>query len=103
MNHPARATDVCTSHEAAHHLIASCQQAVQQDRAAKAVQQHLGLTSMELARATGHDRYMLARRLPELLEGGRAWRRPKKPCEVSGRSACTWWPVAPGDNYALAV
>lgn len=103
MNHPARATDVGTSHEAAHHLIASCQQAVQQDRAAKVVQQHLGLTSMELARATGHDRYMLARRLPELLEGGRAWRGPKKLRDTSGRSACTWWPVAPGDNYALAV
>jgi len=27
---------------------------------------------------------------------GIAWRGPKKACEVSGRCACTWWPVAPG-------
>lgn len=103
MNHPARATDISTSHEAALHVVASGAQAAQQDRAAFAVLAYPGLTSMELAKATGHDRYMLARRLPELLEDGRAWRGPKKPCAVSGRSACTWWPVAPGENLALGL
>lgn len=103
MNHLARSTDISTSHEAAAHVASSGLQTVQQDRAASALRSHPGLTSMELAKATGHDRYMLARRLPELLEDGRAWLGPKKPCEVSGRSACTWWPVALGDNLELAV
>lgn len=103
MNLPARNTDISTSHEAAVHIVASGMQAIQQDRAAGAVKANPGLTSMELAKASGHDRYMLARRLPELLEDGRVWRGPKKPCEVSGRSACTWWPVAPGENLALGL
>ncbi|WP_457320457.1 winged helix-turn-helix domain-containing protein [Stenotrophomonas sp. P5_B8] len=99
----ARSTDISTSHEAAARVVSSGLQAFQQDRAASAVKQHPGMTSMELAKATGQDRYMLARRLPELLEDGRAWRGPKKPCQVSGRSACTWWPVAPGENLALVI
>ena len=103
MNHPARTTDISTSHAAAVHVVASGLQALQHDRAARAVTAHPGLTSMELAQASGHDRYMLARRLPELLEDGRVWRGPKKPCEVSGRSACTWWPVAQGENLALGL
>jgi len=99
----ARATDIDTSHDAAAHVVSSGLQAIQQERAAGALKVHPGMTSMELAKATGHDRYMLARRLPELLEDGRAWRGPKKPCQVSGRSACTWWPVAPGENLALGL
>ncbi len=103
MSHLARSTDISSSHEAAAHVVSSGLQGIQQDITAEVLKAHPGLTSMELAKATGRDRYMLARRLPELLEDGRAWRGPKKPCEVSGRSACTWWPVAPGQNYSLAV
>lgn len=103
MSHLARATDISTSHEAVAHVVLSGLQAFQQDRTARAVKQYPGLTSFELAKASGHDRYMLARRLPELLKDGRAWRGPKKPCQVSGRSACTWWPVAPGENLALEL
>ncbi len=99
----ARNSDISTSHDAAVHVVASGLQAIQQDRAAGAVKAHPGLTSMELAKACGYDRYMLARRLPELLEAGRVWRGPKKPCAVSTRSACTWWPVAPGENLALGL
>jgi len=99
----ARATDIDTSYDAAVHVVSSGLQAIQQERAASALNVHPGMTSMELAKASGHDRYMLARRLPELLEDGRAWRGPKKPCQVSGRSACTWWPVAPGENLALGL
>lgn len=99
----ARSTDISTSHEAAMQVVSGGLQTLQQDHAVGAIKAHPGLTSMELAKATGHDRYMLARRLPELLEDGRAWRGPKKPCAVSGRSACTWWPVAPGENLALVI
>lgn len=101
--HPARSTDPSTSHEAARHVVDSGLQADQQQVALLALRQASGLTSYELAKRTGLCRYMLARRLPELEEAGLVWRGPKKPCEVSGRSACTWWSVAPGQNYALAV
>ncbi len=94
MNHPARSSDLSTSHDAAHYVVASGLQAHQHDQSAKAVTDYPGMTSNELAQATGLDRYMLA---------GRVWRGPNKPCAVSGRTACTWWPVAPGHNLQLAV
>ena len=103
MNQLARNSDISTSHEAATFLVASGIQSDQQAQAAAAVKRHPGMTSMELSQATGLDRHMLGRRLPELLDDGRAWRGPKKTCKVSERSACTWWPVAPGDNLELAV
>lgn len=100
---PARTADIDTSHAAAAHVVSSGQQAAQQDQAARAVTQNAGMTSNELSQATGLDRYMLARRLPELMKEGRVYRGPNKPCAVSGRTACTWWPVAPGENLQLAV
>lgn len=103
MNHPARATDPSTSHEAARHVVESGLQEDQQAVALSAVKRASGLTSNELAHRMQLDRYMLARRLPELAEAGLVWRGPKKPCEVSRRSACTWWAVAPGENLQLVV
>ncbi len=100
---PARSADIDTSHAAAAHVVSSGLQAAQQDQAARAVSQNAGMTSNELSQATGLDRYMLARRLPELMKEGRVYRGPNKPCAVSGRTACTWWPVAPGENLQLAV
>ena len=63
------------------------------ERALDAVACHPGLTSNELARATGLDRYMLARRLPELCDHDRVVRGDPRRCEVSGRKAATWWPA----------
>lgn len=90
--HPARSTDPGTSHEAARHVVASGLQADQQSVALIAVRQNPGLTSSELAR-----------RLPELLEAGQVFRGQKKVCDISHRSACTWWSVAPGQNLALVI
>jgi CRP-like cAMP-binding protein len=101
--HPARSTDSSTSHEAARHVVESGLQGDQQQVALLALKQGSGLTSYELAKLTGLCRYMLARRLPELEEAGLVWRGQKRECEVSRRSACTWWAVAPGQNYTLAV
>jgi len=103
MNHPARSTDPSTSHEAANRVVASGKQRAQQATTESAVRRHPGLTSMKLAEVTGLDRYMLARRLPELAKEGRVWRGPKVLCPISETSACTWWPVAPGSNFTLAV
>jgi len=93
MNHPARRTDPQTSHDAARHIVASGGQAAQHAQTQDAVRCHPGLTSAELARDTGFDRYMLARRLPELCDDDRVVRGDARKCAVSGRSAATWWPV----------
>ncbi|WP_313178953.1 winged helix-turn-helix domain-containing protein [Stenotrophomonas sp.] len=103
MSELARTTDIDTSHAAAAHVVRSGLQAAQQDQAARAVTQNAGMTSNELSQATGLDRYMLARRLPELMKEGGVYRGPNKPCPVSGRTACTWWPVAPGQNLTLVL
>lgn len=96
MNHPARSADPQTSHDAARHIVASGAQALQQNQTLDAVAGNPGLTSNELARATGLDRYMLARRLPELCDSDRVVRGDARRCSVSGRSAATWWPVVTG-------
>lgn len=103
MSSLARSTDISTSHEAAHYIAAGGVQKDQQAKAAAAVKLHPGMTSMELAKATGLDRHMLGRRLPELLKDHRVWRGAKKTCKVSRVSACTWWPVAPGSNLTLGL
>lgn len=99
----ARNTDISTSHDAAEFVKSSGLQKDQQAQAAAAVKLHPGVTSMQLSKITGLDRHMLGRRLPELLKAEQVWRGPNVPCPVSGRSACTWWPVAPGGNLELAV
>ena len=95
MNHPARTADPSSSHEAADHIVSSGKQAQQQSQAAAAVRKHPGLTSLELARATGIDRFVLARRLPEVEREGLIRRGTVRRCAASnGRSAVTWHPVS---------
>lgn len=94
MNHPARTADPSSSHEAAAHIVSSGLQTQQHSVAASAVRKHPGLTSLELARATGLDRFMLARRLPELARNGLIVRGAVRKCSASnGRNGCTWFPV----------
>lgn len=103
MNFPARSSDPSSSHAAASELISTGKLLEQQTKAAVAVQRHPGHSSLHLSVLTGLDRHMLGRRLPELARQGRIWRGPSAPCATTGKPACTWWPVAPGDNYTLAV
>lgn len=94
MNHPARNDDPGSSHEAADFIVGSGKQAQQQAQAAAAVRNHPGLTSLELARATGVDRFLLARRLPEVEREGLIRRGIVRKCAASnGRSGVTWHPV----------
>lgn len=94
MNHPARTADPSSSHEAADHIVGSGLQAQQHSLAASAVRKHPGLTSLELARACGLDRFMLARRLPEVERQGLIRRGIVRKCSASnGRSGVTWHPV----------
>jgi DNA-binding MarR family transcriptional regulator len=60
--------------------------AKQRQRALRAVWEHPGHTSKELAALTGMDRYALARRLPELLRTGCVRRTEARECR--------WWGVA---------
>lgn len=99
----ARTTDSSGSHEAAASIVRSGRHAAQKDRTEAAVKRYPGMTSMQLAQATGMDRYMVARRLPDLAKEGRAHRGAKVLCPISNITVCTWWPVAPGENLALVI
>lgn len=101
--HLARATDSGGSHEAAARVVRSGVHQLQKDRTAAGVARHPGMTSMQLAQALGMDRHAVARRLPELAREGRVFRGAKALCPISDITVCTWWPVARGDNFTLAV
>jgi len=103
MNHPARSTDPQSSHIAAAALAESGALRVQHAKTEAAVIRHPGQSSLHLSTLSGLDRHMLGRRQPELARVGRVWRDPTAPCASTGKPACTWWPVAPGSNFNLAV
>ncbi|HHA2975912.1 winged helix-turn-helix domain-containing protein [Stenotrophomonas geniculata] len=103
MSHPARSTDPQSSHIAAADLAASGALRVQHAKTEAAVTRHPGHSSLHLSMLTGLDRHMLGRRLPELAREGRIWRGPTAPCATTGKPACTWWPVAPGENMTLGL
>lgn len=86
----ARRTDPVTSHEAAGAVERSGRASVQRGQALDAVRRHPGRTSQELAELTGLDRYMLARRLPELREDLLVRNGPIRPCGITRRPAITW-------------
>ena len=99
----ARSTVPDTSHAAAADLVASGALRVQHAKTEAAVARHPGHSSLHLSTLTGLDRHMLGRRLPELAREGRIWRGPSAPCATTGKPACTWWPVAPGQNMSLGL
>ncbi len=90
----ARRSDPASSHAAAVHMRRSGKRLAQQDHAAAAVRAFPDHTSFELAMLTRLDRYMLARRLPEIAREGRVDRAPMRHCTVTGRLAMTWRPAA---------
>lgn len=55
-----------------------------------------GRTSREVARGSGVDRYVVARRLPELEREGLVERYDVRLCDVTERKAITWKPTAAG-------
>lgn len=48
------------------------------------------LTSFEVARAAGFDRYMVARTLPDLFRDHLVERHEMRACRVTGRLSLTW-------------
>ena len=56
------------------------------------VRRYPGRTSRELALVGNIDRYVVARRLPE-IEPVHVRKGDLRRCEVGGRNAATWWPA----------
>lgn len=80
-----------TSHEAAREVTSSGER----DRQAQLVLDHVrvwpGRTSAELSQGHELDRYVFARRLPELARLGFIKRGIARRCTATGRRAITWW------------
>jgi hypothetical protein len=90
--------DPGTSHEAADELDGSGARARQMAEVLKALRRHPGSTSRELGEASGLDRYLCARRLPDLRAAGLARQGPARACRVGGRAAVTWEATATGEG-----
>lgn len=89
----ARWHDPETSHDAAQAITASGRRDAQAQAVLGAVLAYPGSTSAELAQLRGLDRYVCARRLPELERLGRVRKGVALKCTLTGRSAVTWWPT----------
>ena len=88
----ARATDPITSHLAATEITRSGARRAQADAVLTLVRNHPGKTSAELADLGNVDRYMVARRLPE-MRGATLTQGEPRVCGISQRQAVTWWPI----------
>ena len=87
----ARSTDPESSRLAADAVTASGARASQKRAILAALStQTEPLTSLELAHAMGMDRYIVARRLPDLARDGRVERAPMRECREGHRPAITW-------------
>ena len=86
----ARTTDPPTSHAAADRSTRSGRRQSQRAIVWRLVLQHPDLTSAELSRIEGIDRYIAARRLPDLMRAGMVEQSGSRQCSVSGHSAVTW-------------
>ena len=86
----SRRTDPATSHEAAAELVRSGRLDTQCSEVYAALRRHPGATSAEIAAAEGLDRFLVARRLPDLVSRGLAERCQSRVCKVKGTRAITW-------------
>jgi len=90
----ARLSDPVTSHVAAAQVTASGLRDKQAWIVLDLVRRFAGSTSAELAAHGDVDRYVTARRLPELEQLGFVYRAGiKSACRVTGKAALSWWPV----------
>ncbi len=94
-----RRMDPATSHAAARAIITSGRRDTQAQRVLEAVRRAPGSTSAEIGRIAdlnhehGVDRYIAARRLPEVELLALVRRGPARRCTVSDCMAITWYPV----------
>lgn len=88
----ARRSDPHTSHAAADKVTRNGTRAAGVATVVRLVKQTPGLTSAELAKRHGADRYMVARRLPDAEKAGLVRKGDPRPCGTTGNAAVTWWP-----------
>ena len=89
----ARNTDPATSHAAAHKTEDGGRAGAQRKACLAEVQKNQGKTAAEIAKATGLERHVPSRRLPELRVAGSVKNGPARICSVTGRMSLTWLPV----------
>ncbi len=83
--------DPVTSTTAAEKLARSGRCASQKENVLEALRHNNGATSVELAAYLTVDRYLTARRLPDLERDGRARQGEMRHCRVTGTPCVTWW------------
>jgi hypothetical protein len=96
----ARHTDPDTSKAAAKQITNSGVRGEQHRTVLAAVKAHPGKTSRELAAEADLDRYMVARRLPELEKLGVVKRAAERMCTIGKLSATTWKPADCSESTA---
>lgn len=89
----ARRTDPASSHAAAAEVTRSGRLAAQKAQVLAAVRQWPGRTSLELASRMAADRYVIARRLPDLEKDGLVRKGGIRQCSAGSRPAVEWWPI----------
>lgn len=89
----SRKTDPISSHEAARMITDSGIRGKQQREVLKLVIDNPGRTSRELSASSIYDRYVVARRLPELEDAGLVKKGDIKKCWYSDKNAVIWWRI----------
>lgn len=88
----ARKHDPETSKSAAEAVTASGKRDAQAQAVLLILRDHPGSTSAEIGNLV-FDRYVAARRLPELERLGMVRKGEPRACSTTGKSATTWWPT----------
>ena len=87
----SRRTDPQTSFLAEKELNDTGSRSLQARQVLEVLMRNEGRTSRELAWIGEMDRYLVARRLPDLEKVGLARKGPARRCDQSGRKSVTWW------------
>ncbi len=88
----ARNADPDTSHLAAEFMNRTGKRATQQRQIFQGVRNYPDHTSAELAKLITLDRYVVARRLPELRDAKLVVNGASRKCRATGRQAMIWLP-----------
>ncbi len=89
----ARVTDPLSSYRAGERHRRSGKCLRQKEIILKALKRNPGMTSAELSKLIEMDRYIVARRLPELRNGGLVRNGAIRQCGVVGSPCLTWYPI----------